>query len=115
MALITKENSPFFYKSKYWYKITWYTLLWVILYTQVAKVLNINAIIGALLVVLPVIGMYILVPTGIACIIKSYLKKEPYNKYRAFYLFGFLFFLFILIAMIIAVALDINRFSSSMR
>jgi len=115
MTLITKENSPFFYKSKYWYKITWYTLLWVILYTQVAKVLNINAIIGAFLVVLPVIGIYILVPTGIVYIIKSYVKKEPYNKYRAFYLFGYLFFLFILVALIIGVVLDINRFSSAVR
>ncbi|MDR6940273.1 hypothetical protein [Mucilaginibacter pocheonensis] len=112
MELITKENSKYFYKSKYWYKITWYTFLWIILYTQVAKVLKTNAIIEALLVVLPIIGMYILVPAGIVYIIKSYVKKEPYNKYRAFYLFGFLFFLFILIAIMIFVAIDINRLSS---
>lgn len=112
MEPITKENSKYFYKSKYWYKISWYTFLWIILYTQVAKVLNINAIIGALLIALPFIGMYILVPTGIVYIVKSYIKKEPYNKYRAFYLFGFVFFLFILIAMVIFVAFDINRFSS---
>jgi hypothetical protein len=112
MEPITKENSKYFYKSKYWYKISWYTFLWIILYTQVAKVLNINAIIGALLVVLPFLGMYILVPTGIVYIAKSYIKKEPYNKYRAFYLLGFVFFLFILIAMVIFVAFDINRFSS---
>jgi hypothetical protein len=110
MALITKENSPFFYKAKYYYKITWYVFLWVILYTQITKAIVINAIVNSLLLLLPLLGVLILVPLGSLNVLKSYMKKEPYNKYRTFYLLGYLFFLFLLLALMIAVVIDIKKF-----
>jgi hypothetical protein len=111
MESVTKETAKYFYKSKYYYKLTWYAFLWVIFFTQISKPLNINAVIAALLLLIPLLGIYIMVPTGVFYIIKSYRNKEPYNKYRAFYLIGHLLFLFVLIALIVSISLDINRFS----
>jgi hypothetical protein len=110
MSVINKENSPYFYKSKYLYRLTWYTLLWVCLYTQLAKALNINFLINAVLTVFPALGFCMMVVIGTSYIVKSYSNKEPYNKYRAFYLFGFLFFSFLIIAFVVAIIGDISRF-----
>ncbi|MDN5286849.1 MAG: hypothetical protein JWR38_3123 [Mucilaginibacter sp.] len=112
MGPIAKEAAKYFYKSKYYYKLTWYTFLWVVLFTQVTKSLNINAIIGALLLLIPLLGIYIMVPMGIFYIVQNYKNKEPYNKYRALYLIGHLLFLFILIAIIAMLGLDMSKLSS---
>jgi len=111
MPLITKESSPYFYKAKHYYRLAWYAILWIILYTQITKPLNINAIVAAVLLVVPALALYIIVPIGIFSIYKSFKNKEPYNKYRTFYLIGHSFFLFILIALLVSICLDINRFS----
>ncbi|MEN0057033.1 MAG: hypothetical protein AAGC65_25360 [Mucilaginibacter sp.] len=111
MQPITKENSKYFYKSKYWYKITWFTFLWIILYTQIAKAISINAVVNAILTLFPFLGILALVPLGTLNVLKSYLKKEPYNKYRTFYLLGYLFFWFLLLALIVAVVIDIKKFN----
>jgi hypothetical protein len=80
MHPITSETSKYFLTAKYWYKITWFTLMWIIVYTQISKVLNINAImtiVNSILVVFPMLGIYIMVPAGFVYILKSYVAKEP--------------------------------------
>ncbi len=104
------ETSCYFKKSKIVYRYSAYTFLWVILYPQFNKVISLPALLDALFTVVPMLALYIITPLGIFYSVKSYKAKEPYNKYRAFYLFGHLFFLFILLMMLFWLASDIVRY-----
>ncbi len=104
------EISYYFIKSKVMYRYSAYTFLWVILYPQFNKLISLPAMLDALFMVGPILALFIITPLGILYIIKSYRAKEPYNKYRAFYLFGHLFFLFILLAILFMLASDIARY-----
>jgi succinate dehydrogenase hydrophobic anchor subunit len=64
-----------------------------------------------LILIIIVISMCVFVILGMFNIIKSYIKHEPYNKYRIFYLAGFTFFFFLLGILFIGVAVDLKNFS----
>lgn len=103
--------APFFNKGKRYYKIGFYIFLWVMLFTQVAKVLPdyaIIKIISAALIAIPALAEYVIVPMAIANIIKSYIHKEPYNKYRMFYLIVLAGVAFFLIIFLVAISGDIR-------
>jgi|GEM_PF-2940937 len=105
-------QSKYFKKSKSLYRYSAYTFLWVLLFTQISKAIGLNdGISNAVFVGIPGLSLYIITPLGIFYSIKSYTSKEPYYKYRAFYLFGHLFFLFILLALMISVYSDFLKFS----
>lgn len=106
------EISYYFKKSKVLYRYSAYTFLWVILFPQFNKVISLPALLDALCMVVPMLALYIITPLGIFYSVKSYKAKEPYNKYRAFYLFGHLFFLFILLMMLFWLASDVIRYGS---
>lgn len=114
--VITDSNaqtpSKYFYKSKSLYRYSAYIFLWILLFTQISQAIGLNdGIPNAILVGIPVLSLYIITPLGILYAIKSYISKEPYYKYRAFYLFGHLFFLFILLAALLSLYSDIVRYA----
>jgi len=110
--LNTHVLSKYFIKSKKLYRYSAYIFLWLILFTQISKAIGLDGgIPNAVFVGLPGIALYIITPLGIFYAIKSYTSKEPYYKYRAFYLFGHLFFLFILLALAASVYSDFLKFS----
>lgn len=100
----------YFYKSKSLYRYSAFIFLWSIVYTQIIKPIGLNEIADAFLLAIPALSLYIITPLGLFYLIKSYLKKEPYNKYRAFYLLGHLFFLFILLALLFSMYFDYSKF-----
>lgn len=103
-------RSKYFTRSKALYRYSAFIFLWILAYTQLAKAIITNELINSIMIALPALALYIITPLGIFYYIKSYAAKEHYNKYRAFYLFGHLFFLFILLAMIASVYLDFLKF-----
>lgn len=108
---MTNSDNPqkYFYKSKFYYKITFYGFIWVLLLTQVYKI--INPIIASILIVVPVLGAFVIVPLGSSYLIKSFTNKEPFHKYRILYLIGYLFFALILLGLVVSLVHDISRFS----
>ncbi|WP_128534900.1 hypothetical protein [Mucilaginibacter gilvus] len=66
------------------------------------------SIISALLVVVPVLAEFALVPLAIANILKSYRHKEPFNKYRMFYLIVLIIILALLLIFILAIVGDVR-------
>ncbi|SHN08746.1 hypothetical protein SAMN05216524_105119 [Mucilaginibacter sp. OK098] len=97
--------------SKFCYKVTFYLFIWLIAFTQLSKLMQVNAIVSALLVVLPVLAICVLIPCGLFFLIKSFVMKEPFHRYRILYLIGHLFFLLIMIGMIVAFSSDIARYN----
>jgi hypothetical protein len=55
--------------------------------------------------------MCVFVILGIVNILKSYIKHEPYNKYKIFYLAGFTFFFVLLGILFIGVIVDLKNYS----
>lgn len=110
--MISFADSPQknFNKSKFCYKVSFYLFISLILFTQLNRVLKINDIISALLISLSVLSMFAFVPCGLFFVIKSFVKKEPFHRYRILYLIGHLFFLLLLLALLIGVANDIAKF-----
>ncbi|MFD0751634.1 hypothetical protein ACFQZS_15895 [Mucilaginibacter calamicampi] len=106
-------SPKYFSKSKGFYRYSAYIFLWVILYPQIAKAIWPSGIMDAFFMAIPTLALYIITPVGIFYSIKSYTAKEPYNKYRAFYLFGHLFFLFILMALALSFYADLLTYSNS--
>lgn len=100
----------YYNKAKLYYKYTFFIFIWIILFSQVYKL--INPIIAAILMVFPFLAEYVIVPIGLRFVIKSYISKEPFHRYRLLYLIGFLFFLLLEIGFLIAIAGDIKHFSS---
>jgi hypothetical protein len=97
--------------AKFCYKISFYLFIWLIAFTQLSKIMQVNALVSALLVVLPVLAVYVLIPCGLFFVIKSFVVKEPFHRYRILYLIGHLFFLIIMIGMIVAISGDIARYN----
>jgi hypothetical protein len=105
-------SSKYFNKSKSLYRYSAYIFLWIIGYTQIGQAIGLgDGIMNAVFVGIPALSLYIITPLGIFYAIKSYISKEPYYKYRAFYLFGHLFFLFILLAALLSLYSDIVRYA----
>jgi hypothetical protein len=111
--MLTFENSPQknFNNSKFCYKVSFYAFIWVIFFTQVSKALQINALVSAILVVLPVLAIYVLIPCGLFYVIKSFVVKEPFHRYRILYLMGHLFFLLMMVGIIVAISNDVSKFN----
>jgi hypothetical protein len=108
--MLDSQNAlKYFNKSKFFYKLTWYAIVWTILFSQIVRVVLINVIVKDILVVLLAIASCVFVPLGIFYLIKSYTTREPPSKYKLFYLSGHLLFLFILISLIVAVCLDLSK------
>jgi len=107
-----QASSKYFIKSKSLYRYSAYIFLWVFLFPQINKAIGLNdGIVNALFLAIPTLALYIITPLGIFYAIKSYVAKEPYYKYRAFYLFGHLFFMFILLALLFSFYSDFQKFS----
>jgi hypothetical protein len=104
----TTATYKYYKKSRLYFRIALYTLVWISLYSSLFKNLNIHPIFGALAIVFPALAVYILVPMGIVCTIRSYTNKEPFNRFRLPYLIGHLFLLFILVVFIIAISADLK-------
>ncbi|SEO70082.1 hypothetical protein SAMN05428947_103463 [Mucilaginibacter sp. OK283] len=105
-------NSAYKYykKSRLFYRLAFYTCVWIALYSSLFN--GINPIIGAFAILLPVLAVYVLVPMGLFYIIKSYTHKEPFNRFRMYYFAGHLFFLVILIGFAIVIITDISKFTA---
>ncbi|MDB5089194.1 MAG: hypothetical protein JWR09_3188, partial [Mucilaginibacter sp.] len=65
----------------------------------------------AVLVVFPVLAIYVLIPCGLFFVLKSFVVKEPFHRYRILYLTGHLFFLLVMIGMIVAISNDVSKFN----
>jgi len=98
----------YYNKAKLLYKISFLIFIWLILFSQIVN--QINAIIGAILIVLPFIGEYVIVPLGLIYLIKSFTNKEPFHRYRIFYLIGYIFFIFIEVLFTLAFIGDIRYY-----
>lgn len=96
--------------SKFCYKISLYSFLWIVVVSQLDKVLEINGVIAAFAVVLPFFAIFILIPCGLFFVIKSFVVKEPFHRYRILYLIGHLFFLLIMIGFVVAIVSDISKY-----
>ena len=104
------NNQKYFIKSKKYYRVVFVLFVWTILFAQIFKRIDVNVIIQSTLIVLPILATYVLVPMGLVNLIKSYSKKEPSNKYRAFYLIGYIIFLLIILSLIFSIIIDIDKF-----
>jgi hypothetical protein len=104
--MLATERHKYYYKAKLYYKLTFFGFIWIILFSQVYKV--INPIISAVLLVLPVLGEYVIVSIGLICIIKSYTNREPFQRYRLLHLIGYLFFAIIQVLFILSILGDIR-------
>lgn len=102
----------YYKKSRLFYRLAFYICIWISLYSSLFTEINIHPIISALAIVLPVLAVYVLVPMGLFYIIKSYTNKEPFNRFRMFYLAGHVFFLIILAGFAVAIVTDINKFTA---
>ena len=78
------------------------TILKRILQTEQSDLLN-------LVVDLPIIAMFIMVPVGLYFSLKSYALKQGSAKSRFLYLIGHLFFALIVLIIIAAVVSDIGK------
>jgi hypothetical protein len=94
--------------AKFCYKISFYAFIWIIAVSQLFKVMQINALISGIVILLPFLAIYMLVPFGLFFVIKSFVVKEPFHRYRILYLMGHLFFLLIMIVLIVAISSDVS-------
>ncbi|AMR33337.1 hypothetical protein A0256_18880 [Mucilaginibacter sp. PAMC 26640] len=100
-----------FIKAKLYYKFGFYIFIWLILYPQIAKTLPQNSIttyISALIVVVPWLAEYFLIPMALINIVKSYRRNEPHNKYRMFYLLSLIIIALVLVLFLISILGDIG-------
>jgi len=101
-------KAKYFERSKLYYKLTFYAFVWSIIATLVFGFITINPEIKDTIIALPIFSAFIICPLGLVFSVLSYLKKEPFNKYRSYYTVGHLFFFMILIALIAVLFVDIK-------
>lgn len=108
--MIDSHYPKHFIRAKKYYRIVFGLFVWTILFAQIFKRIEINTIVQSLLIAIPVLAAFVLVPLGLFNLIKSYTQKEPSNKYRTFFLIGYIFFLLIILTLILPIILDeINK------
>jgi hypothetical protein len=101
----------YFYKSRLLYKYSCYIFIAVIALTQIPKFSSIFSVVQSLLIGISVLILYIITPLGIFYSIKSFVKNEPPNKYRMYYLAGHTIFLLVLLALLVSIYWDVLKFS----
>jgi hypothetical protein len=106
-----KPNALYFNKAKRYYRIGFYAFLWVMLFPQFIKLLPdypIIALLSSVLLLIPALAEFVLVPMAVINIIKSFWHKEPYNKYRMFYFIVLIAIQAVLILMIVSILGDLR-------
>jgi hypothetical protein len=61
----SQSTLKYFNKSKFFYKLTWYAFVGTVLFSQIVRVVSINVIVKAILIVLPTIASCVFIPLGI--------------------------------------------------
>jgi hypothetical protein len=102
-------QAKYYNRSKLYYKLTFYAVVASILSTILFGVVNVNSDIKDIIIALPIFACYIICPLGLIFGILSYTNKEPFNKYRMYYLIGHIIFLLILLAFILTIFVDVRR------
>jgi hypothetical protein len=99
-------SSKYFSRAKTLFRITIFSFLGATILSWMFKGTSVNPEVADIVTGLPLLMAYILVPIGFIYLVKSYRKKEPFNRYRILYLTGYFFFLVVLAGFLIIIAGD---------
>ncbi|GAB2541848.1 hypothetical protein [Rufibacter soli] len=96
-------------KAKLIFRVILYLTAFTILMVLALPALQLEGTIRDVTISVPALLAVVLTPVGLIFLVKSFLAKEPYQKQKAFYLVGYLFFLILFILFTYAVAVDIAK------
>lgn len=99
----------YFLKSKKSFRRLFYCLIAFILSTQINRIVPVHAIISSLLVMGLMFAIVTFNISGLVYGIKSYLLKEPFYKYRMFYMLAHVVIFILLVILFMGVANDIKK------
>ena len=88
-------------KCKYYYRIAFCAAIFIVIETQIAKVIKFNSILESVVIVSAFLAFGISTVRGLASVTKSFQRKEPLRKWRILYLAGYLLFLLLIFHVII--------------
>lgn len=104
------KETPFYNKGRRYYHIGSYSLVAIILISVVFSFMLNNATFDSLrnfLTIALALTAYITIPIGLFNVVKSIRRKEPANKYRAYYLAALVFIQISLALLFIFMALGV--------
>ena len=99
----------YFKKAKFYFRLSLAFFLYTATFAPIWKQTSIDERIQSLLIGLPAISTFFLIPIGFYHLIKSFRRKESSLKLRRLYLLGYTIFLFLLLSLIVSMIKDFDK------
>jgi hypothetical protein len=96
-------------KAKFYLKLSLAFVIYTVTFAPIWKTTSLNEDAINLLVGLPIISTFIIIPIGFYHLIKSVKRKEPQSKSRRLYMLWYTIALFLLISLIISIIKDFDK------